>query len=129
LNKTTHSNLSTTNESLQSKASIAAVEKNANEVRDKCKTLVGFIREAWPHIPELADKPYIHGWHIAVIALHLEAITSGKLLRMGKQNRLLCNVPPGTMKSLLVSVFWPAWEWTQDPSLQIHRHELSRRLL
>jgi predicted phage terminase large subunit-like protein len=53
-----------------------------------------------------------------VIALHLEAITSGKLLRMGKQNRLLANVPPGTMKSLLVSVFWPAWEWTQDPSLQ-----------
>src|SRR5450759_4433648 len=53
-----------------------------------------------------------------MIALHLEAITSGKLLRMEKQNRLLCNVPPGTMKSLLVSVFWPAWEWTQDPSLQ-----------
>jgi hypothetical protein len=53
-----------------------------------------------------------------MIALHLEAITSGKLLSMGKQNRLLANVPPSSMKSLLVSVFWPAWEWTQDPSLQ-----------
>jgi hypothetical protein len=26
-------------------------------------------------------------------------------------NRLLINVPPGFMKSLLVNVFWPAWEW------------------
>jgi hypothetical protein len=118
LSQKINSNLSTTSESIQSKASIADVEKNANEVREKCKMLVGFIREAWPHIPELADKPYIHGWHIDMIALHLEAVTSGKLLEIGKQNRILCNVPPGAMKSLLVSVFWPAWEWTQDPSLQ-----------
>ena len=54
LNTTTHSNLSTTSESLQSKASIATTEKNADEVREKCRSLVGFIREAWCHIPELA---------------------------------------------------------------------------
>ena len=36
---------------------------------------------------------------------HLEAITVGRI------NRLLINVPPGTMKSMLVSVLWPAWEW------------------
>ena len=29
----------------------------------------------------------------------------------GRVNRLLINVPPGSMKSLLVSVLWPAWEW------------------
>ena len=30
----------------------------------------------------------------------------------GKINpRLLINVPPGTSKSLFVSVLWPAWEW------------------
>jgi hypothetical protein len=28
-----------------------------------------------------------------------------------ESNRLLINVPPGFMKSLLVQVFWPAWEW------------------
>jgi hypothetical protein len=31
----------------------------------------------------------------------------------GEITRLLINVPPGTMKSLLVSVLWPAWEWAQ----------------
>jgi hypothetical protein len=117
-----HSKLSTSQSkedtSAQTKASIAEAEKNSDAIRAECKTLVGFIRKAWCHIPELADKLYVHGWHIDMIALHLEAITSGMLLEMGKQNRLLCNVPPSSMKSLLVSVFWPAWEWTQDPSLQ-----------
>ena len=29
----------------------------------------------------------------------------------GEINRLLMNVPPGSMKSLLTGVIWPAWEW------------------
>lgn len=36
---------------------------------------------------------------------HLEAVTRGEV------NRLLINVPPGSSKSLLISVLWPAWEW------------------
>ena len=36
---------------------------------------------------------------------HLEAVSAGEI------NRLLINVPPGTMKSLAVGVLWPAWEW------------------
>jgi hypothetical protein len=30
--------------------------------------------------------------------------------------RLIVNVPPGTMKSLVVSVFYPAWVWAKEPS-------------
>jgi Enoyl-(Acyl carrier protein) reductase len=29
--------------------------------RERCKTLVGFIQEAW-HVIE-PGKPYVHGWH------------------------------------------------------------------
>jgi predicted phage terminase large subunit-like protein len=78
-------------------------------VRERCKTLSGFIREAWPVLEPAT--PYVHGWHIDVIAEHLEAITNGTFLDMGVSNRLLINVPPGTMKSLLTSVMWQAWEW------------------
>ena len=43
---------------------------------------------------------------------HLEAITDGVQFDDGTfYNRLLINVPPGAMKSLLTSVFWPAWVW------------------
>ncbi len=50
-------------------------------------------------------RPFVPGWHISAICEHLEAVTRGELIR------LLINVPPGCMKSLLTDVFWPAWEW------------------
>jgi predicted phage terminase large subunit-like protein len=80
-----------------------------DQIRERCKSLAQFVKEAWPVL--LPDTPYVHGWHIDVICAHLEAITFGRFLARGLDNRLLMNVPPGTMKSLLVCVFWPAWEW------------------
>lgn len=77
--------------------------------RTRCERFVNFVREAW-HVLEPA-MPYVHGWHIDLICEHLEAITYDLFEKNGLDNRLLINVPPGTMKSLLVSVFWPAWEW------------------
>lgn len=72
--------------------------------RELCsRSLSEFVRQAW-HVLE-PGQPYIHGWHVDAICEHLEAITDGDL------NRLLINIPPGTMKSTLTSVFWPAWEW------------------
>lgn len=44
-------------------------------------------------------------WHLDALCQHLEAITFGQL------TRLLANVPPGSSKSLIVSVMWQAWEW------------------
>ena len=71
------------------------------------RSLANFVRCAW-HVIE-PGQPYTHGWHIDFICDHLEAITDELILDNGEYyNRLLCNVPPGTMKSLLVNVFWPA---------------------
>jgi predicted phage terminase large subunit-like protein len=74
-------------------------------------SLASFVQQAW-HIIE-PGQPYIHGWHIDFICAHLEAITDGVTFDEDGTfyNRLLVNVPPGTMKSLLIGVFWPAWEW------------------
>jgi hypothetical protein len=68
--------------------------------------LLNFVRYFW-HTPEPKTRPMIEGWVVEAICLHLEAITFGDI----PSNRLLINVPPGFMKSLLVNVFWPAWEW------------------
>ena len=84
---------------------LRAIEKRKCEM-----SLAAFVRAAW-HIIE-PGQPYVHGWHIDFICAHLEAITNGQLNDDGTfYNRLLVNVPPGTMKSLLIGVFWPAWEW------------------
>jgi predicted phage terminase large subunit-like protein len=72
--------------------------------REACKrSLVTFIRRAWSVLEP--GQPYVHGWHIDAMAEHLEAVTAGQI------TRLLINIPPGTMKSLMTGVLWPAWEW------------------
>jgi len=68
------------------------------------------VRQAWSIIEP--GQIYVHSWHIDYLATHLEAITDGLVLDNGDAyNRLMINVPPGSMKSLLIGVFWPAWEW------------------
>ena len=84
---------------------LKAIEKRKCEM-----SLAEFVKAAWSVIEP--GQPYAHGWHIDFICAHLEAITDGDLNDDGTYyNRLLVNVPPGTMKSLLIGVFWPAWEW------------------
>lgn len=67
------------------------------------ESLSSFIRRGWSQIEP--STPYKYGWHIDAISDHLGAVTDGHI------QKLLINVPPGTLKSLSTSVFWPAWEW------------------
>lgn len=72
--------------------------------RERCKrSLAYFVRKAWPVLEP--TMPLAWGWALDAICEHLEAVSRGEL------NRLVINVPPGMMKSLLTCVFWPAWEW------------------
>ena len=75
-------------------------------------TLWEFVRAAW-HVLEPAH-PFVDNWHIGAICELLEAVTLRQI-----QN-LLINIPPRHLKSLLVSVFWPCWEWgpMQRPDLR-----------
>lgn len=77
--------------------------ESAATIRARCQSLAGFVKEAWSQLEP--EAKYVHNWHIEAICDHLEAVTDGRI------NRLLINVPPGSSKSLIVSVMWPAWEW------------------
>lgn len=70
-------------------------------------TLRDFVHEAF-HLVE-PESRYLHGWHIDAICDHLMAVYRGQI------ENLIINIPPRFMKSLLVSVFFPSWAWTQDP--------------
>lgn len=69
-----------------------------------------FVRAAWPVVEGATE--FKDNWHIGAICEHLEAVTSGQI------TKLLINVSPGCSKSLLTSVFWPAWEWTKDQTIR-----------
>ena len=71
------------------------------------RNLRDFVRLTWAVVEP--STPFVDGWHIDAITDHLQAITRGQI------RNLLINVPPRHMKSLLVSVFWPCWEWLRCP--------------
>jgi predicted phage terminase large subunit-like protein len=57
--------------------------------------------------------PYLPNWHIRLIADYLEAT------RRSEITRLLINMPPRMMKSLCVTVAWPAFLLGHDPAARI----------
>lgn len=67
------------------------------------QSFAGFVRAAWHVLEPSSELKW--GWSLDAICQHLEAVTKGDI------KRLLINVPPGCMKSLLAGVLWPAWEW------------------
>lgn len=75
-----------------------------NIEREYCtRRLAHFAKLAWPILEPGATLKW--GWALDLMCEHLEAVTAGQI------KRLLINVPPGFMKSLLTGVIWPAWEW------------------
>lgn len=70
-------------------------------------SLYEFLKQGW-HVLH-SDGSFIGNWHIEAICQHLEAAYRGEI------SRLLINVPPGSTKSLSLSVFWPAWVWIHQP--------------
>ncbi len=72
--------------------------------RELChRSFAEFCKRAW-HVLEPA-MPIAWGWALDAMCEHLEAVHWGEI------KRLLINVPPGMMKSLMTGVFFPAWEW------------------
>ena len=66
-----------------------------------------FIPAAWNTVePAIKFKP---AWHIDAIADHMQAVADGQI------KDLLINVPPGSAKSVIVSVMFPAWRWIDSP--------------
>src|SRR5713101_7093539 len=56
---------------------------------------------------------FLTNWHIEVIAAKLAAVREGKI------RRLIINLPPRHLKSLMASIAFPAWCLGHDPSAQI----------
>ncbi|MBQ6205980.1 MAG: hypothetical protein IJK52_02740 [Oscillospiraceae bacterium] len=71
------------------------------------RSLSVFIRQAWSVIEP--NTPYVHNWHIDLIAEYLQAVNDGEI------HRLLINMPPRHMKSIEATICYPVWTWTRHP--------------
>lgn len=80
-------------------------EEALDELRKlRCeRSLHAFVLEMWYELEP--ETPLVDGWALKAICGVLEAVEA-RFIR-----KVLMNVPPGFMKSMLVSVFFPAWLW------------------
>src|SRR5258708_12137950 len=78
-------------------------------------TLKEFVEQAWSLIE--AVRPLVWNWHLSLICDFLTLIRDDNFRNLGAGlEGIIFNVPPRTMKSLLISVFFPIWVWTTKPS-------------
>jgi phage terminase large subunit-like protein len=71
------------------------------------RSLARFVKAFWGEVEPAA--PYVDGWHIGAVCEFLTA------WRRREFANAVLNLPPGTAKSLLVDVFYPAWVWATEP--------------
>ena len=70
-----------------------------------------FVGRCFPELnPQAELAP---NWHLEVIAAKLMEV------RRGRIRRLIINLPPRHLKSLMASIAFPAWCLGHDPSAQI----------
>lgn len=56
---------------------------------------------------------FYHNWHLELISYALSLVSTGEVLR------LIINMPPRSLKSVAISVAWPAWIMGGDPSKRV----------
>jgi phage terminase large subunit-like protein len=82
--------------------------KELNQKEDCESSLAEFTKAAWSIIdPEVLKW----NWHLDTICGYLEAFRRGEL----PDKRIIFNIGPGYMKSILISVMYPAWCWISEP--------------
>lgn len=73
------------------------------------RDLAQFVRQAWASIE--GGTPLVWNWHLDIFCRELMAWIKGE----SDRPNLCINVPPGSMKSTVVSVCLPAWIWLWWP--------------
>lgn len=86
--------------------------------------LIAFLEKVYPEIDPRADL------QLADYVLYLNEVL--QRVTTGQETRVIVNLPPRHLKSVMISVVWPAWLLGRDPSIRIavvsHNLPLARDL-
>jgi len=88
-----------------------------------------FLLEFWECI---IPEKFIDNWHIKYICDELQTVAERVFRNEKKAYDLIINIMPGSTKSVIVSIMYPAWCWTRMPSLRFiggsYAHQLAMDL-
>jgi predicted phage terminase large subunit-like protein len=76
------------------------------------RSLYHFLQYFWKVI---SQRPFQPNWHIEYICGELEKLAERVAKRLPREYDLIINIPPGSTKTLCVSIMFPAWCWTKWP--------------
>lgn len=86
-------------------------------VADQCRrSFFFFVQTFWDVI--IKETP-VFNWHIPFLCEELQKLSVSIVRREPKPYDLIINIPPGTTKSTIVTIMWPVWLWTLDPTIRI----------
>lgn len=97
-------------------------ERAARRVAAARGSLAEFLKLGW-HVLEPSTK-LDWGWHIEALCSHVQAMLEAQWHAKDtgeelKVQNLAINVPPGTLKSRILSVYAPAWAWLHRPAWRL----------
>lgn len=75
-----------------------------------------FVQQFWEVL--IPETP-VWNWHIEFLCAELQAMAEQVFKRQKKLHDLIINIPPGTTKSTICSIMFPAWVWTRMPEARI----------
>ena len=76
-----------------------------------------FTKEFWPCVPGVEKLKW--NWHLEVFCSELEKLAVRVFNGVPREHDLVINVSPGTSKSTIHSILFPAWVWTRMPRARI----------
>lgn len=79
-------------------------------------SLYGTLVYLWDTI---IPDPFIYNWHIEYICNEMQKVGQWVIDRSPALYDLIINVPPGTTKSTICSIFFHVWLWINDPSIRL----------
>jgi predicted phage terminase large subunit-like protein len=84
-----------------------------------------FLKTFWDVI--IKEKP-VFNWHIPFLCDELQMLGESIIRRDRKPYDLIVNIPPGSTKSTVATIVFPAWLWANDPTLRIISNSYSSEL-
>ena len=94
------------------------LEIDINQVKaELCRrSFFTFVKEFWDVV--IPEVPF-YNWHIEYLCNHLQEQAGLIKERKPKRYDTIINIPPGTTKSTICTVMFPAWCWIVDPTFRI----------
>lgn len=77
-------------------------------IKELCeRSFKHYVRYSWNVLEPMTE--FKDNWHIDAICEYLQALHDGEI------KRLLVNIPPRMLKSIIFTIMYPTWDWIKYP--------------